>query len=709
MKEQAQRNRPQGDGASAAVSRFLNPASIALLGASEDQSKFGGRLLRMLLKHRYAGRVLPINPARGELFGLKACASLDQLEGAPDLVVFTVPADKVLEQIEQAGRLGTRAALVISAGFSDAGEQGLARERQLLEISARHGMRVMGPNCLGVVSAPHQLVLCSSPILEIDRIPSQPIGFVSQSGALMTTYFDRAWAMGGGFTHGFSVGNQADLELCDFVDFLIDDHATRVICTYIEGVKHATRFRNTARRAAAAGKPWLAVKAGRSSAGSAAAFSHTASVAGDHAVFEAVCREEGVTLLDDMGAMLLLANSMWRDTTRAVRKVAIVSPSGGGGALGADALADQGVALSSFADATRAALAPHYPKGQADNPVDLGARSTQDPKVVAEATLAAMDADDDTDVVLVTSSMCPQEWVDGLVEVSTRADAAATSKPVIYVFEAGVTSQGMRDKLAARGYAFSSSSLEAARAIAGWKRRSDWQPRRTPERPSQCGPLADMPRGTLDEARSKALLAQYGLPVNAGRLATSAEDAADAAAAMGFPVVMKIVSPDIVHKTEAGGVALNLRSADEAASAYARLIANARAYKADAHLEGVLVQAMAQGEVELLIGARSDPQFGPMVVFGAGGVLVELLADRVVASAPLAAQDVGAALDALPIGHLLNGYRGRTLDRDGVIDAIVRVSWLANDLRVADFELDINPLMVARERCIAVDARLQIR
>ena len=689
------------------LAKFLNPASIALVGASEDQSKFGGRLLRMLLKHRYAGKVLPINPARDQLFGLKAYASIEQLDESPDLVVFTVPADKVLEQIEQAGKLGTRGALVISAGFSDSGEQGLQRERQLLDIGARYGMRVMGPNCLGVISATNRMVLCSSPILEIDQLPSKPVGFVSQSGALMTTYFDRAWSMGGGFTHGFSVGNQADLELCDFVDFLIDDPATKVICSYIEGVKSASRFRATARRAMAAGKPWLAVKAGRSRAGSAAAFSHTASVAGDHAVFEAVCREEGVTLMNDMGAMLLLANSMWRCTDHKVRKVAIVTPSGGGGALGADALSEQGVELSQFSEKTRAVLAQHFPQGQADNPVDLGARITQDAAVVAEATLGAMYADEESDAVLVTSSMCPQEWVDGLVEVSTRAEVASR-KPVIYAFEAGSTSQRLRDKLAERGFAFSSSTLECSLALAAWKQRSEWRARLLPERPPGCGPLVAMPKGVLDEARSKALLASYGLPVNQGSIATAAEAAASIASEMGFPVVMKIVSPDIVHKTEAGGVVLGVKSAPEAEQAYERLITNARNYKADARVDGVLVQAMAHGEAEVLIGARTDPQFGPIVVFGAGGVMVELLAERVVASAPLHPTDVAVALNALPIGHLLGGYRGKTLDRAGVIDAIVRVSWLAHDLRDANFELDINPLMVSRERCFAVDARIQI-
>ncbi len=691
----------------ASLDSLLSPASIALVGASEDQSKFGGRLLRMLLKHGYGGAVLPVNPGRDRLFGLPTAPALQDLEQDPDLVVFTVGADTVLEQAEAAARRGARGLLVISAGFSDAGERGREREQALLRICRDSGMRLIGPNCLGVISPSRRLALCSSPILDRDSLPSRPIGFVSQSGALMTTYFDRAWAMGGGFTHGFSVGNQADLELCDFVNFLIEDPQTKVICTYIEGVKDAQALRRTARRAQEAGKPWLAVKAGRSSAGKAAAFSHTASVAGDHDVFASVCRDEGITLMNDMGAMLLLANAMVPHPGHAVRKVAIVTPSGGGGALAADALADHGVGLADFSESTRDALARHYPSGQADNPVDLGARLTNDPAEVAQATLQALAQDEQTDAILVAASMCPQEWIGALIDVCTAPDQAL-GKPVMVAFDAGVTSQPLRQRLAAHGQAYAGSSQEAALALSAWKRSSAFRPRQPAQRPGGCQAPAIMPRGVLNEDQSKRLLAHYGLPVNLGRVCADVEQAAAQAAVMGYPVVMKIVSADIVHKTEAGGVALGI--ADEAAlrRAYERLLANARAYKAQARIDGVLVQAMAQGELELLIGVRQDPQFGPVVVFGAGGILVELLADRVIAAAPLSLDDADRLLAGLAVDRLLQGYRGRTLDRAGVLEAIVRVSWLAHDLREAPFELDINPLIVAATRCHAVDARLSI-
>ncbi|MBP6622996.1 MAG: acetate--CoA ligase family protein [Alcaligenes sp.] len=686
---------------------LLDPASIALVGASEDQSKFGGRLFRMLLKHGYGGKVLPINPSRSSLFGLPAVPSLATLDSVPDLAVFTVGADTVLEQAQIAAQMGVRGLLVISAGFADAGERGLEREQALLRICRDSGMRLIGPNCLGMISPSRKLVLCSSPVLDRDSLPERPIGFVSQSGALMTTYFDRAWAMGGGFTYGFSVGNQADLDLCDFVDFLIDDPQTRVICTYIEGIKDAQALRRTARRAQAAGKPWLAVKAGRSSAGKAAAFSHTASVAGDHDVFASVCRDEGISLMDDMGAMLLLANSMVRFTSNKISNVAIVTPSGGGGALAADALAEHGVGLSTFSASTQTALAKHYPAGQADNPVDLGARLTQDSTEVAHATLDALMQDPQSDAVLITASMCPQEWMAALIQKIIKPEPH-WAKPVMVAFDAGDTSGPLRQTLAQHGHAYASSSLEAALALSAWKRHGQFVARQPALRPSACQAPTVMPRGVLNEDQSKRLLAHYGLPVNLGQVCEDVEQAVAQAEQIGYPLVMKIVSPDIVHKTEAGGVALDVSDEATLRRDFARLYANAKAYKADARLDGVLVQAMAKGDVELLIGARQDAQFGPVVVFGAGGILVELLSDRVIAAAPLTLADADRLLSTLTIDRLLKGYRGRMLDRAGVLDAIVRVSFLAHDLRDTSFELDINPLIVASTRCHAVDARLSI-
>ncbi len=363
--------------------------------------------------------------------------------------------------------------------------------------------------------------------------------------------------------------------------------------------------------------------------------------------------------------------------------------------------------LSTFSASTQTALAKHYPAGQADNPVDLGARLTQDSTEVAHATLDALMQDQQSDAVLITASMCPQEWMAALIQKIIKPEPH-WAKPVMVAFDAGDTSGPLRQTLAQHGHAYASSSLEAALALSAWKRHGQFVARQPALRPSACQAPTVMPRGVLNEDQSKRLLAHYGLPVNLGQVCEDVEQAVAQAEQIGYPLVMKIVSPDIVHKTEAGGVALDVSDEATLRRDFARLYANAKAYKADARLDGVLVQAMAKGDVELLIGARQDAQFGPVVVFGAGGILVELLSDRVIAAAPLTLADADRLLSTLTIDRLLKGYRGRMLDRAGVLDAIVRVSFLAHDLRDTSFELDINPLIVASTRCHAVDARLSI-
>lgn len=691
------------------VSQLLQPSSVAVVGASEDQRKFGGRLFRMLLKHNYKGTVYPVNPARETLFGMNTWPSLDALPDAPEMVVLVLPAHMIKDQVRAAGEAGAKLLIIISSGFSDAGEAGAQLEQEIVQLAHSYKMRIMGPNCLGLISSVNDLVLCSSPILEKDVLPVRPIGFASQSGALMTTYFDRIWSSSGGFSHGISVGNQADLELSDFVEFLVSDPHTKVICTYIEGVKDANAFRHAAKLARDAGKPWLAVKAGRSSAGSAAAFSHTASVAGDHAVFASVCRDEGVTLLDDMGAMFVLANLMADYPTTKIEKVAVVTPSGGGGALCADALEEKKVHLATFSSGTMEIIRQHFPEGQGNNPIDFGARSTADSDLTATDILRALNADEQTDAILVNVSMCPPEWTNALVKAVAEKKKSGQSKPVLFSLDAGDASDSLRKKLAEHGIPYTNSTAEAVNALGAWVERSRFEARSEPVRPQNCATKENIAqlKDELNEEESKELLAQYGLPVNPGKLVNSKEQAGQAAEEIGFPIVMKIVSPDIVHKTEAGGVILDLRNKEQVEQAYDQLIANAEKAVPGAHIVGVSVQYMASGDLELIVGAKKDELFGPIVVFGGGGILVELLPERIIASAPIHPDDVKRLLSTLAVGAVLEGYRGRQLDIDGVVDTIVRASWLAHDLRDYDFELDVNPLIVASDRCYAVDARLK--
>jgi acetyl-CoA synthetase (ADP-forming) len=680
----------------------MAPRSVAVIGASEDQTKFGGRLYRMLLKHGYAGAVYPINPHRAELFGLKTYPEIRATPQPPEMVVMAVPRPRVLEMVAHCAEIGVRCGIIITSKFSDEGPEGAALEAEIVRTARAGGMRLIGPNCLGMISPANRVALCSSPALEIDKLPVDPIGFASQSGALMATLFDRAASRGIGFTHCISVGNQADLEVCDFAEYFIEDSRTQVICAYVEGFKDPTRFIELARRARAAGKPWLLVKAGRTAMGAEAAFSHTASLAGSYEALAAMCRELGVVLLDDLDAMMLLAAGLTRFPLRKVRSATILTTSGGGGAIAADRLAEAGIGLTRFKPQTEQGLSRMFSPGQARNPVDLGGRLAGGEAVeIADETAALIGADPAEDVTLALMTTAPM-----LARTTGKiADAAnAAGKPFLFVMAPGQAADAARAELVARRMPFTDSLDDAVRAVRGW---IDWSLGRigaAPQRPSDLpeAPARELPPGALESSTLFGLLRAYGLPVAEHAICRNREEAGVAAARLGYPVALKALGRDIVHKSDMGAVALNLSSAVELRAALDDMQRRLGA------LDTFLVQKMARGEAELILGVTSDVQFGPQILIGAGGTLVELLRDVVIAPAPVSAETVLDMLGRLRTYALLQGLRGRPpLDIDGVADTVVRLGWLAHDLGARLKQLDINPLIVRRrgEGCVIVDAR----
>ena len=700
--------------AAAPLKTLLNPRSVAVIGASEDQTKFGGRLYKTLLQHRYQGTVYPINPARDTLFDLKTFPIVGATPEAPDMVIMALPRDKVKDEIVACAERGAKAGIILTSKFSDAGPQGAALEREIVDAARQHGMRLIGPNCLGLISPVNKLVLCSSPALNVPSLIEAPIGFVSQSGALMGTLFDRSYGMGIGFSHCVSVGNQADLELNDFVEFLIEDERTQVICSYVEGIKSPQRFVELARRARAAGKPWLMVKAGATDDGSRAAYSHTASLAGDFAALKAVCERENVVLMDDPLDMLSLARAMVRYPQRRVRDVAVITTSGGGGAITADQLSHAGIGLARFNDATRAALAEHYAEGQAGNPIDVGGRKHDGTAELGVVTAEIALGDPATDLGLMVLTTAPD--VPGLTrQLADGAERpAAGGKPTLYVMLPGRVAEPARKMLVERSLPYVDTLAEGMAVLRGWKAWSTYQAPDAPTRPAGMPAFTAVESGTLGEGASKALLGQAGISVNQERIVTSAADALAAAQALGFPLVLKVVSPDIAHKSDVGGVALNIADADDLEQRLAAMQASIGQAAPNARIEGYSLQKMEHGELELIVGARRDPQFGAQVVVGAGGVLVELLKDVAVLPAPVDAASARRAVEGLNVAPLLRAYRGRgALDVDAAVDTIVRLSWLAHDL-VGDagreVEIEVNPLKVklAGQGAVAVDARAKL-
>ena len=699
------------------LEELLNPRSVAVIGASEDQTKFGGRNYKHLLDHHYDGAIYPINPNRDVLLGLKTFSSIDKTPTPPDMAVMAVPQPKVKDAVRECAERGVKACIIITSKFSDAGPEGLAVEKEIVAIAAAHGMRIIGPNCLGVISPANNLVLCASPAVgKVKRLIEAPVGFISQSGALMATLFDRAYSLGIGFSHCISIGNQADLELSDFVEFLIDDPKTKVICTYVEGVKSPQRLPDLARRARAAGKPWLMVKAGSTEEGSRAAFSHTASMAGSYESLKAVCKHENIIMLDDPVNMLILANAMVRYQNRPIHHVAIVSSSGGGCAIAADRFDQVGVKLAKLEPKTKEELANYYPPGQGANPVDfLAARADRTWQEVCPASTELTLSDPNNDLTVVVMTTAPD--VHGMVE--KLADGAererAGGKPVFFVMMAGGLADSARAMLIERRIPYVDTLDEAAKVLQAWKEWSEYREPDTPKRPSAGYHFKAPQAGALSEFDAKALLASAGLPVNRGVIVKTVDEAVKSSQDVGFPLVMKVVSQDIVHKSDVGGVVLNITGEADLRERFAQMQKRIAEVAPKALIDGYYLQAQEGGELELIVGARFDSQFGAQVLVGAGGVLVEFLKDMVVLPAPIDAASAKAALEHLKVGRLLGAYRGRgALDVDAVVDVIVRLGWLAYDLSQnvpgGNFEIDVNPLKVrlTGQGAVVVDARARI-
>ncbi|WP_165982325.1 acetate--CoA ligase family protein [Dankookia rubra] len=690
------------------LAQIVNPRSIAVIGASDDAGKFGGRVIHYLIRHGFPGMLLPINPVRATIRGLPAWPSVAAAPGPIDVAVLAVPAAALLREVEACAAAGVGACVVITGKLADAGEAGAALESEVTAVARAAGMRLVGPNCLGLFNVTDAAMLSSSLALEVERVKPGGIGMVSQSGALMGALVSLGHRHGAGFSRCVSVGNQADLELCDFLEFLIEDPATRVITLYVEGLKEPARFAPLLRRARTAGKPVLCVKAGRSEAGAQAARSHTASLAGSHAAFAALCRDAGAVLLDDPAVMVLAADVLDRlgGLPRAGMGVAVVASSGGSTVTTTDMLAGFGLRTATMSDATRAEMARWMPPSHVHLPLDTGSFHDNTSEEALRGCLRAFMADPDIGAVLVPMTTQPA--------MAKRAAmlpplAREGDRPLLYVMMAGEVGDAARDAMRAADFpwfdhvAQALAVLRALEAEAAGRDRATLAP---PARPAGLALAEGLPSGALTEAEAKRLAAGYGIPVTRESFAATEAEAAAAAEAIGFPVVLKGVSRAVVHKSDLGLVKLGLGDTGAVRAAHAALRA------APLPLDGVLVQEMACGEAELILGARHEPGLGAFVLVGTGGVLVEVLRDVQLAPAPLRPADARAMLRRLALWPVLEGVRGRpALDVEAVIDALVRLSWLATDLGERLVEMDLNPILLraAGEGCIAVDARATLR
>ncbi|MBC3192970.1 acetate--CoA ligase family protein [Pseudonocardia sp. C8] len=698
------------------MDRLLAPRSIAVIGASSDPHKISGRPIAYLRRFGYSGRIIPVNPHNDEIQGLRAYPEIAAVDGPVDLALIMVPAERAAGAVRACGRAGVPFVIVVASGFAEVGTRGAALEADLRAAVAETGVRLLGPNCLGMISLRDGAVPTFSPVLEsaADLRPG-PVAFVSQSGAFGSFLFGELHDLRIGLSHYITTGNEMDVSGPDLLAGLVADGGVRVLLTYLEGVTSGTQLLQVARDAHVADKPIVMVKAGRSTTGAAAARSHTASLAGDDRVFDALMRGHGVVRVDSQEELLDAAQVFGASRRTSGRRLTILSESGGAAVMMTDTAVDVGLEVPAWEDAWQARLDEFVPAyGSTRNPVDFTAALLTDPGML-RAGLSTAIAHPGTDMIAVLVGNA-DHFADPLLEAIEDL-YAATDLPIVVVWTGG--SGRPRSRLRECGIPCFTDPVRAARALGRLADHSLRPPLPTPLRPDDVDPAAAARivgharaegRTALDEQESAALVRAYRIPVTDSAVARTAAEAVTSAHRFAAPVAVKVLSSRIAHKSEIGGVRLGLATPDEVAAAAAELLDVARAH--GEHDPRLLVQPMWSGPAEMILGARHDPALGPVVLAGFGGILVELLRDSCVAAAPTDHETAARMLHGLTGAPLLSGIRGGpALDVEVVVDSLVRLSWLVSDLGDEIAEIDLNPLLVdaVGAGACAVDALVLLR
>jgi acyl-CoA synthetase (NDP forming) len=679
---------------------FFWPKSIAVLGASPDLHRIRGRLLHQLRENGYPGRILPINPSYQEIAGLRCYAAIGATDEQVDLALVAIPAAGVAAALEECAGAGVKNALIISSGFAEEGGTASDMQTALVEVTKRTGIRACGPNCEGYFNASGKIATTFSPTVEVkedaDQILVSPrrIGVIAQSGGIGFALFNRGKAAGIGFSYVISTGNEADLNMADFLDYMVQDANTHAVMLFCEAVRDGPAFTAALAKARELRKPVIAIKIGRSDAGSRASASHTASLSGSYAAYRAVFERYGVIEAEDPDEAVAIAGVLLTCPLPRGRRAGVITPSGGGGAWMADTLSLHGLTVPPLSPNTQQALRAVMPSyGSPANPVDVTAQgaNTGPALMTAMETLARSDEID----MLVLIASLTSETRASLDADRVRATAEQCGKPMT-VWTYTIPSQFGRRSAAGCGLFVHSDLRNVGLSMS---RLADYAEALTRPLPSirdiAVPPLPDDLPTVLTEHRAKAVLAPFGLPASHERLATSAAEAGDAAKALGYPVALKVTSPDIVHKTEAGGVILGLRDQQAVAEAYDRIIAAAKRYRPGAHIEGVLVQKMAPRGHELVIGMVNDATFGPIMMVGLGGTIVELMEDVVHRPAPIDIAEAADMLRRLKSAPVLTGFRGSApIDLAPACELIANLSQAALAYRDRVAEMELNPVIL---------------
>jgi acetyl coenzyme A synthetase (ADP forming)-like protein len=689
------------------VDAFFSPRSIAVIGASRQRGTISGELLHNILSYEFNGPVYPVNRTSPVVQSIVSYPTVEDVPGEVDLAVIVVPAAHVLEVAAQCARKHVRALVVISAGFAEASTPGRDAQSELVKICRDAGMRLIGPNCMGVISTDPNVRL-NATFAPIPPLAGS-IGFMSQSGGLGLAIMDYAGALGLGLSTFVSVGNKSDVSGNDLITYWEQDPRTNLILLYLESFGNPRKFSRIARRVART-KPIIAVKSGRSPAGARATSSHTgALLAASDVTVDALFRHSGVIRTDTLEEMFDVAALLSSQCVPRGRRVGILTNAGGPGILCADACASEGLEVPAFTDETQSKLRKLLPaEASIGNPVDMIASATADQYRQAMEIIGGDPSIDAVVVIFIPPLVTRPEDVATAIVNGTRA--FRKTKPVVTVF---MQSRGVPDELRSAdvrvpSYSFPENAARALARVAGygeWLSRPSTEPVFENIDKAECSAIIDKAArnggGWLEPRDVWTVLGKYGLPVLEQRVVSSADEAGSAAARFGGRIALKGIAPGLVHKTDAGAVRLDL-SPDAVTAAAREMSARINS------INGFVVQRMAESGAEMIVGVVHDPQFGPVVACGAGGVLVELVRDVSIRVTPLSREDASAMVRELKTYPLLEGYRGSPVrDVAALEEVILRIGALVDDFPAIS-ELDLNPVLVHEHGATIVDARIRI-
>jgi len=695
----------------ASLDSLLRPASVAVLGASSDKTRIGGRPIDYMLQRSFQGTIYPVNPNRSEIQGLRAYASVADLPETPDTAIVAVPGPLAVQAIEDLGARGVKSAIMFTAGFAEMSEAGAAAQETILATAKRYGMRLVGPNCLGLFNDTIGFYPIFSSSLE-NGFPPQPkpgsgtVGIASQSGAYGTHVFAVARNRGIATPICVTTGNEADVTIGDVIGWMAEDPGTDVIAAYAEGIRESGSLLAALDAARRARKPVIMMKVGTSTIGAHAAQSHTASIAGDDAVTDAVLAEFGVVRARTTEEMLDIAALATRRIYPVRNTLGVITISGGAGVLISDAAETVGLALPPMPDEAQARLKAMLPFAAPRNPVDCTAQAFNDITLVGRFMDSMVeDGGYSTVLAFFTQVGGSPTIAPGLREQLRGVRQRHPDR--LYVLSV-VARPEMVAEYEADGFTVFEDPTRAVVAIHAMGRFGEAFARAADEPPPQV-PHVALPAATPGEAEAKRLLAQAGIDSAPEAACATADDAVQAAAGFGDPVVMKILSPDIVHKSEIGGVLLNITGADAVRAGFSTLLGRAALAAPEARIEGVLVAKQLTGGVECIMGIQQDPVFGPVALFGLGGIFVEIMRDVALHRCPFGPDVAERMIRSIRSAPILLGARGRPpVDVAALAAMLSRLSVFAHQAGPALRSIDLNPVLAMPDGAYAVDAVLEM-